>query len=438
MKGKLYMNKMIRNLSPLALMAVLAVPAVTPRSKGAEPAPLTSASAQRNAADLETLVAPIALYPDPLIAVVLSASVYPADVVYAARFVANHNNLAGLEDQPWDAKVKAVAGFPSVAKKMNDDLGWTVALGQAFTQQPLEVMDAIQVLRGKAQSAGTLQTTPEQVVSVSEAVVERAYDAQIVYVTNTVVQITPANPEVIYVPEYNHTIIYDPQPAYVYDSATPLIYFGSGIPAGAIIVNNHPDWYYGGVYFGPGRVPVWVGFGPRPYYAPPPSYWPPRHYPSHRPPPFGNHPRPPGNAPKPPGNPPQSPGNTPKPPGNSPRPPSNPPQSPGNAPRPPRNPPQSPGNSPRPPGNPPQSPGNSPRPPGNPPQSPANSPRPRGNSAQSPNDSSLPPRDHPFPPGNAPTTPPAPPRPFVNPPPSVVRKTETGSKPLQPSIAPKK
>jgi hypothetical protein len=321
---------MIRNITSLALAAALSEPAITPRSNAAEPAPASLPSAQRGAADLERLAALIALYPDPLIAVVLAASTYPAEIVYAARLVANNNNLDKLNDQPWDANVKAVARFPSVIQKMNDELGWTVELGRAFTQQPLELMDAIQALRAKVQLAGTLQTTPQQVVSVSDAVVERTYDTEIVYVTNTVVQIEPANPEVIYVPEYNHTIIYDPPQSYVYVTGRPLIYFGLGIPAGAIIANNHPDWYYGGVYFGPGRAPVWGGFGYGPYFPPPPHYWPPRHYPSHRPPPFGNHPRAPGNPPRPPSKPPQLPGNPPRPPSNPPRRPAKPPQSPGN------------------------------------------------------------------------------------------------------------
>ena len=92
------------------------------------PVPPPSAPAQRSAADLEKLVAPIALYPDPLIAVMLPAAAYPVEVVQAARFVANTNNLATLDDQPWDANVKAVARFPSVIQKMNDDLSpWVSA-----------------------------------------------------------------------------------------------------------------------------------------------------------------------------------------------------------------------------------------------------------------------------------------------------------------------
>jgi hypothetical protein len=313
------MKTMSRYLRMLALVAALAELAITPQSNAAQLAPPSSAVTPRSANELEKLVAPLALYPDPLIAVMLSASVYPVDIVYAARFVANSSNVAKLEDQPWDMNVKAVARFPLVIQKMNDELSWTVELGQAFTQEPLELMDAIQVLRAKAQSVGTLQTTPQQVVTVSQAVVERTYEARIIYVTNTVVQIMPANPEVIYVPEYNSTVIYAPPPSYVYNPGTPLIHFGAGIVAGAVIANSNPDWYYGGVYYGRGRAPVWVGIGHGPFFPPPSYYWPPRHYPGHRPPPFSNHPRPPGNHPRPPANqPPQPPGNQPRPPVNQP------------------------------------------------------------------------------------------------------------------------
>ena len=254
------------------------------------PAPPPSAPAQRSAADLEQLAAPMALYPDPLIAVILPAAVYPVEIVKAARFVANTNNLATIDDQPWDDNVKAVARFPSVIQYMSDELDWTVELGEAFTEQPLELMDAIQALRAKAQSAGTLQTTPEQVVIITNAVVERTYETQIVYVTNTIVQIMPANPQVIYVPVYNPVIVYTPPPAYVYNPMAPLIAFGAGIAVGAIIANNHCNWYYGGVYYGRGGFVVWGGsaYGRYPYYPPPLHYRPP----PYRPPPGYRPPRP--------------------------------------------------------------------------------------------------------------------------------------------------
>jgi hypothetical protein len=250
----------------------------------AAPAPPPAAPAARSATELETLVAPIALYPDPLIATILPASVYPLEIVQAARFVADTNNLANLDAQPWDPNVKTVARMPAVIQKMNDDLSWTMALGEAFLAQDKELMDAIQTLRGKAQSAGKLQTTPQQVVVVTNAVVERTYEQTVVYVTNTVVQIQPSNPQVVYVPQYN------PQTIYVDDdddeAAAAIVSFGVGIAVGAIIANNC-DWHYGGCYYG--RYPP----PPPPF---PPPYRPPYGYPPGAPPP-GFRPPPPGSPP---------------------------------------------------------------------------------------------------------------------------------------------
>ena len=292
-----------------AALIALVPPSVARQTTATQPAPPPSAPPQRSAADLEKLAAPMALYPDPLIAVMLPAAAYPVEVVQAARFVANTNNLATLDNQPWDANVKAVARFPSVIQKMSDELSWTVELGQAFVQQPSELMDAIQALRAKAQSAGTLQTTPQQVVIVTNAVVERTYQTQIVYVTNTIVQIVPANPQVVYVPVYSPTVVYAPPPTYVYNPVAPLVAFGVGIAVGAIIANNHCDWHYGGVYYGHGSVVVWGGGGHgHPYYPPPPNYRPPPYHPppGYRPPPPGYRPPgypPPGNYPtRPPSN----------------------------------------------------------------------------------------------------------------------------------------
>jgi hypothetical protein len=284
------------SMAILTAIAVLVEPAIARQDADVSAAPPPSAPPARSAADLEKLAAPMALYPDPLIAVMLPASAYPLEIVQAARFVADTNNLATLDDQPWDANVKAVARFPTVIQKMNDELSWTVELGQAFVDQPSELMDAIQSLRAKAQSVGTLQTTPEQVVIVTNSIVERTYETQVVYVTNTIVQIVPANPQVIYVPVYSPTIVYAPPPTYVYSPVSPLIVFSAGIVAGVIIANNRCDWHYGGVYYGSRTTVVWVGSGPRryPYYPPPAYYRPPPYYPppGYRPPPPGY--RPPG------------------------------------------------------------------------------------------------------------------------------------------------
>jgi len=212
----------------------------------ANPAAPPAAPVKRSAADLEKLVAPIALYPDPLIATILPASVYPLEIVQAARFVANTNNLAKLDEQPWDTNVKAVARVPEVIKKMNDDLPWTMELGEAFLAQDKDVMDAMQSLRAKAQQVGTLKTSPQQVVVVTNVVVEKTVEQKVVVVTNTVVQIQPSNPQVVYVPTYNPAVVYYPPPP-TYVGPPPVVSFAAGVAVGAIIANNC-DWHHGGCY----------------------------------------------------------------------------------------------------------------------------------------------------------------------------------------------
>jgi hypothetical protein len=230
---------------PGVLRAADAVPASAP---AANPAPPPSAAAKVSAAELEKLAMPIALHPDPLIAVILPASVYPLEIVQAARLVKDTNNIPKLDDQPWDENVKEVARYPDLIAKMDADLAWTTALGQAFLDQRQELLETIQSLRGKAQTAGTLQTTAQQIVVVTNMVVEKVVEQQTVVVTNTIVQIQPSNPEVVYVPSYPPTAYYPP-PGYVYNPYAPLVTFGLGMAAGAIIANNwnHCDWHGGDV-----------------------------------------------------------------------------------------------------------------------------------------------------------------------------------------------
>src|SRR5580765_361685 len=226
----------------------------SPEAAAANPAPPPSDSPKRSAAELEKLLGPIALYPDALIATLLPASVYPLEIVQAARFVADTNNLAKLDAQTWDENVKAVARVPALIKKMNEDINWTMELGDAFLAQDKDVMDTIQDLRGKAQKAGTLQTTPQQIVTVTNMVVETTVQERVVVVTNTVVQIQPSNPEVVYVPTYSPATVYYPPPAYV-ANPYPLLTFGAGMAMGAIIANNC-NWHGGGVYHGDVNVNV--------------------------------------------------------------------------------------------------------------------------------------------------------------------------------------
>src|SRR6187549_1653590 len=133
----------------------------------ANPSPPPSAPAKKSAAELQKLAEPIALHPDPLIAMILPASAYPLEIVQAARFIRDTNNISKVDEQPWDENVKAVAKFPEVIAKMDQDLAWTMDLGVAFVDQRKELMDAIQDLRSKAQKLGNLKTTTQQIVNVT-------------------------------------------------------------------------------------------------------------------------------------------------------------------------------------------------------------------------------------------------------------------------------
>src|SRR5262249_6193547 len=198
-----------------------------------------------SAAELEQLVEPIALHPDPLIAVILPASAYPLEIVQAARFVKDTNNIPKVDEQPWDDNVKEVAKFPELIAKMDADLNWTTELGEAFVDQPKDVMDTIQELRLKAKKAGTLQSSEQQIVTVTNIVVKETNVTQVTEVTKEVVQVQPANPQVVYVPSYPPTVYYPP-PGYVYNPVAPLLTFGAGMAWGAILANNC-NWGHGSV-----------------------------------------------------------------------------------------------------------------------------------------------------------------------------------------------
>ena len=124
---------------------------------------------------MQELVSPIALYPDVLVAQILAGSTYPTQVVEADRWLKQNSNLTGdalaaqVNQQPWDPSIKSLTQFPSVLDTMNNSLGWTSALGEAYYNQPGDVMNAIQVMRNKAVAAGTLKSTSQQTVETQPA-----------------------------------------------------------------------------------------------------------------------------------------------------------------------------------------------------------------------------------------------------------------------------
>ena len=190
------------------------------------------ASAQQPAAapippdQLDSLVAPIALYPDPLLAQVLAASTYPVEIIQLQQWLAKNPGLKdkALEDavskQPWDPSVKGLAGLPDVIKRLADDIQWTTDLGNAFLAQQKDVMDAVQRMRGKAQAKGNLSSNEQQTVQTKTVENQQ------------VIVIEQASPQVVYVPSYNPTVVYGPPP-YPY----PPVYYPPPPPPGSMLIS---------------------------------------------------------------------------------------------------------------------------------------------------------------------------------------------------------
>jgi hypothetical protein len=174
--------------------------------------------------ELDQLLAPIALYPDSLLAQILMASTYPLEVVEAERWAKENQGLKGdaltsaLEKEDWDPSVKSLVNFPQVLGMMNEKLDWTQKLGDAFLAQQKDVMETVQKLREKAQAQGNLKSSKEQKVVVEKE-------------TKTII-IEPASPQVVYVPTYNPTVVYGP---WWYPSYPPYYYYPPGYVAGAAL-----------------------------------------------------------------------------------------------------------------------------------------------------------------------------------------------------------
>ena len=173
------------------LLCVFAGAALSVRAQMAVPPPMP-AYQPLSYQQLDQLLGPIALYPDPLIAQILPASTVPTQIVLADRYVSGGGDPNQIDQQPWDPSVQALARYPNVLKWMDDNLNWTTELGQAFLNQQQDVMDSIQRLRQSAYNVGNLQSTPQQ------QVINDGGDIEIV----------PADPQVIYVPVYQPDQVY--------------------------------------------------------------------------------------------------------------------------------------------------------------------------------------------------------------------------------------
>ena len=183
---------------------------------------------QQTPEQLQQLVAPIALYPDSLVAQILAASTFPEQVVEADRWVQAHPDLKGddlgkaVDQQDWDPSVKALTAFPTVLGNMDKNLSWTSSLGDAYYNQQQDVTEAVQVMRQRAQSAGDLKDTPQQNVTTD----------------GSTIVIQPANPDVVYVPAYDPWAVY----------GDPILPW--------------PGWYdYPGIWYGGPYLSFGLGFG---------------------------------------------------------------------------------------------------------------------------------------------------------------------------------
>jgi hypothetical protein len=224
----------------VALCAVVLVPGDTlafamPSSRAVQSLPQAQAS-KIPPDQLDSLVAPIALYPDPLLAQTLAASTYPLEIIQLQQWLAKNSGLKdkaladAVSKQPWDPSVQALAALPDVVKRLADDIQWTVDLGNAFLSQQSDVMDAVQRMRKKAVDKGTLKSTEQQ--KVETKVVE----------SKQVIVVEQANPQVIYVPSYDPVVVWGPPiypyppiyyPPWGYYAAGVAISFGVGMMMGA-------------------------------------------------------------------------------------------------------------------------------------------------------------------------------------------------------------
>ena len=197
-----------------------------PMSQSSEQAP--APPRQQSPQELQQLVAPIALYPDALVAQILAASTYPTQIVEADRWMQNHSDLKGeklaaeVDKQPWDPSVKALTQFPSVLENMDKNLSWTSSLGDAYANEPQDVTDAVQTMRQQARKAGNLNSSEQEKVTDQD----------------NSITIEPVNPDVVYVPAYD-----------------PWLVYGAPIVA-------YPGWYsVPGIFWGGVGLSFGIGFG---------------------------------------------------------------------------------------------------------------------------------------------------------------------------------
>jgi len=225
-------------LKMFVLLCVIAGVATSLPAQMAVPPPMPAYQPLSDS-QLDQLLGPIALYPDPLIAQILPASTFPTQIVLADRYISGGGDPNQIDQQPWDSSVQALARYPNVLQWMDENLNWTTELGQAFVNQQQDVMASIQRLRQSAYNLGNLQSTPQQ-----QVINDGGY-----------IEIVPVGPQVIYVPVYQPDQVYYQPP-----DGAPFITFGIGCAIGAWL-NCDFDWAHHNII-------VWNHNHPRP-----PNWW---------------------------------------------------------------------------------------------------------------------------------------------------------------------
>ena len=234
----------------LLALALIVLAPISAKAQTSTPPAAASTAQLLKPAELDQLVAPIALYPDPLLAQVLMASAYPLDIVQAERWLEANKNLKGdqlkaaVDKQPWDDSIKSLVATPDVVQLMSSKLDWTQKLGDAVVAQQADVMDAIQRLRSKAQANNKLQSTKEQKVTVTQEQ------------NRQVIAIEPTDPNMVYVPYYDPGVVYGdwPYPDYPAEYWPAPGYIGAGLLATGVAfgAGYALGRWHGGNYWGGG------------------------------------------------------------------------------------------------------------------------------------------------------------------------------------------
>ena len=246
----------------LRVISLLCATLLAPRDvllmaqQGAVSAPKPDAPTPMPGDQLESLVAPIALYPDPLLAQVLVASTYPLEIIQLQQWLAKHKDLKdkalaeAVQKEKWDPSIQGLAGLPDLVKQLAENIKWTDELGNAFLAQQNDVMEAVQRMRAKAKDGGKLQSNEQ--MKVETKVVE----------SKNVIVIEQAKPEVVYVPSYDPVVVWGAAPVYAYPpvvypagyyAAGVAISFGVGLAMGAMWGGG---WGYGAGWGGNNNINI--------------------------------------------------------------------------------------------------------------------------------------------------------------------------------------